>query len=153
MQVRVGDVISNTDRRDPRPPAAVTAVIPTQRTNTVRCRLVVLTAHKNGASDESNGRESDARAWRKNTVVSGRFQRATWTIPSRRIWKMDSECVARPEGISSGGCRQTRCESGVIVVQSGVVNNVTVLEIGIAKCAPTSSPANQMGQTGEDGGL
>ena len=48
MQVRVGDVISNTDRRDPRPPAAVTAVTLTQRTNTVRCGLVVVTAHKNG---------------------------------------------------------------------------------------------------------
>ena len=39
---------------------------------------------------------------------------------------------------------QTRCESGVIVVQSGVVNNVTVLEIGIAKCVLTSSSANQI---------
>ena len=39
---------------------------------------------------------------------------------------------------------QTRCESGVIVVQSGVVNNVTVLEIGIEQFALTSSPSNQM---------
>ena len=100
MQVRVGDVISNTDRHDPRPPAAVTAMISNQHRSLSPCCF-----------DSSQKWGFRRIKWERIRCTCmeeeyGRFQRVIWPMPSRWIWKMDWDCVARPEGIPSGGCRR-----------------------------------------------